>query len=76
MTAVYEHDVLVIGSGAAGLSLALHLSADHRVALLSKAELTNTSSRTGLTISSMLPSIPKFSPSLCSMFTELGFLAN
>ncbi|MDC0361593.1 L-aspartate oxidase [Halioglobus sp.] len=43
MTAVYEHDVLVIGSGAAGLSLALHLSADHRVALLSKAELTQGS---------------------------------
>ena len=43
MTAVYEHDVLVIGSGAAGLSLALHLSADHRVALLSKAELNQGS---------------------------------
>ena len=43
MTAVYEHDVLLIGSGAAGLSLALHLSADCRVALLSKADLNQGS---------------------------------
>lgn len=43
MTAVYEHDVLLIGSGAAGLSLALHLSAHKRVALLSKADLNQGS---------------------------------
>ena len=35
----HTHDVLIIGSGAAGLSLALHLPAEYRVALLSKADL-------------------------------------
>ena len=39
----YQHDVLIIGSGAAGLSLALHLPADCRVALLSKADLNQGS---------------------------------
>jgi len=34
----YEHDVLIIGSGAAGLSAALRLPRDRRVALLSKAD--------------------------------------
>lgn len=35
----YQHDVLVIGSGAAGLTLALKLAAQLRVALLSKGEV-------------------------------------
>jgi L-aspartate oxidase len=35
----FSHDVLVIGSGAAGLSLALNLPAHYRVAVLSKADL-------------------------------------
>jgi L-aspartate oxidase len=43
MTAHYLHDVLVIGSGAAGLSVALRLPADCRVALLSKADLNQGS---------------------------------
>ncbi len=43
MASTYQHDVLVIGSGAAGLSLALHLPAHCRVALLSKADLTQGS---------------------------------
>jgi L-aspartate oxidase len=37
------HDVLIIGSGAAGLSLALHLPDSCRVALLSKADLNQGS---------------------------------
>ncbi len=39
----FDHDVLVLGSGAAGLSLALQLPAHCRVALLSKADLTQGS---------------------------------
>ena len=39
----FEHDVLVIGSGAAGLALALQLPADCRVAVLSKGDLTQGS---------------------------------
>ncbi len=35
----HTHDVLIIGSGAAGLSLALHLPQHYRVALVSKADL-------------------------------------
>ncbi|MBE9540393.1 MAG: FAD-dependent oxidoreductase, partial [Proteobacteria bacterium] len=35
----HQHDVLIIGSGAAGLSLALHLPAHYRIALISKADL-------------------------------------
>ncbi len=40
---VFDHDVLVIGSGAAGLSLALHLAANLRVAVLSKVKITDGS---------------------------------
>ncbi|MCB1675403.1 MAG: L-aspartate oxidase [Halioglobus sp.] len=43
MTSRHLHDVLVIGSGAAGLSLALHLPPHYRVALLSKANLNEGS---------------------------------
>jgi L-aspartate oxidase len=39
MSTSHQHDVLIIGSGAAGLSLALRLPAHLRVALLSKADL-------------------------------------
>jgi len=39
----FEHDVLIIGSGAAGLSAALHLPPHLRIALLSKAELNQGS---------------------------------
>lgn len=38
-----QHDVLVIGSGAAGLSLALHLPSHFRIALISKADLNQGS---------------------------------
>lgn len=37
-----EHDVLIIGSGAAGLSLALHLANTCRVALISKSGLSES----------------------------------
>ncbi len=43
MPTAFEHDVLIIGTGAAGLSLALHLPANYRIALLSKAELNQGS---------------------------------
>lgn len=43
MTTRHLHDVLVIGSGAAGLSVALRLPPDCRVALLSKADLNQGS---------------------------------
>jgi len=36
----YEHDVLIVGSGAAGLALALHLPPHCRTAVISKADLT------------------------------------
>ncbi len=39
----FQHDVLVIGSGAAGLSLALRLPESARVAVLSKGRLTQGS---------------------------------
>ncbi len=38
----YQYDVIVIGSGAAGLTLALTLSSETRVALVAKKVLTNT----------------------------------
>ena len=40
----FDYDVLVIGSGAAGLSLALQLPPDKRVAIISKRELNAGSS--------------------------------
>jgi len=43
MTTRHQHDVLVIGSGAAGLSVALRLPPGCRVALLSKADLNQGS---------------------------------
>ncbi len=43
MTTTYEHDVLIIGSGAAGLTLALNLAPTLRIAVLSKAALTEAS---------------------------------
>ena len=39
MSARYQHDVLVIGSGAAGLAAALHLAPNARIAVLSKGGL-------------------------------------
>ena len=39
----FQHDVLIIGCGAAGLSLALRLPRDCRVALISKADLNQGS---------------------------------
>src|SRR5690554_6842116 len=37
----YEYDVLIIGSGAAGLTVALNLPQHLRVAVISKAEITS-----------------------------------
>jgi L-aspartate oxidase len=41
--AEHEHDVLIIGSGAAGLTVALRLESSLRIAVLSKAALTEAS---------------------------------
>ena len=43
MSEHFQHDVLVIGSGAAGLSLALNLPRHLRIAVLSKGDLANGS---------------------------------
>ena len=43
MSSHFQHDVLIIGSGAAGLSLALRLPGHYRVAILSKAKLNQGS---------------------------------
>ncbi|WP_135185811.1 FAD-dependent oxidoreductase, partial [Pseudomonas syringae] len=43
MSQHFQHDVLVIGSGAAGLSLALTLPDHLRIAVLSKGDLANGS---------------------------------
>lgn len=37
----YQHDVLIVGSGAAGLSVALNLPPQLRIALLTKADLSS-----------------------------------
>jgi L-aspartate oxidase len=42
MTTDYQYDVLIIGSGAAGLSLALHLGEHLKIAVISKRELEET----------------------------------
>ena len=38
-----QHDVLIIGSGAAGLSMAIRLAKSHKVAVLSKVVITEGS---------------------------------
>ncbi len=43
MAQAFEHDVLIIGSGAAGLGVALRLADHARVAVLSKSELAECS---------------------------------
>jgi len=43
MSAVYEHDVLILGSGAAGLAVALHLPDNLSIALLSKTSVKSGS---------------------------------
>jgi L-aspartate oxidase len=43
MSQHFQHDVLIIGSGAAGLTLALTLPAHLRIAVLSKGDLANGS---------------------------------
>ncbi|WP_439648657.1 L-aspartate oxidase [Curvibacter delicatus] len=45
MTTSHHFDVLIVGSGLAGLSAALHLAPTHRVAILTKRELNDGSSR-------------------------------
>ncbi len=45
MTSSHHFDVLIVGSGLAGLSAALHLAPTHRVAVLTKRELNDGSSR-------------------------------
>ena len=39
MSRHYKHDIVIIGAGAAGLTLALELADQHRVAVLTKADI-------------------------------------
>ncbi|MBD5772391.1 L-aspartate oxidase [Marinomonas colpomeniae] len=39
MSRHYQHDIVIIGAGAAGLTLALELANHHRVAILTKADI-------------------------------------
>ncbi|MEH6466462.1 MAG: FAD-dependent oxidoreductase, partial [Porticoccus sp.] len=43
MNKSYHHDVLVVGSGAAGMTVALQLAGKHKVALLSKGSIKSGS---------------------------------
>ena len=43
MAISYQYDVLIIGSGAAGLTLALHLPPEIKIAILSKGDLKSGS---------------------------------
>ena len=43
MTTSHHYDVLVVGSGAAGLSLALQLPASYQCAVLSKSQIASGS---------------------------------
>jgi L-aspartate oxidase len=43
MSSHYQHDVVVIGRGAAGLSLALRLPSHFRIAVLSKGDVKQSS---------------------------------
>ena len=45
IASLHTFDVLIVGSGLAGLSAALHLASEHRVAILTKRDLNDGSSR-------------------------------
>lgn len=45
MSSEYQYDVLLVGGGAAGLTLALHLASNKRIALITKGPLTEGATR-------------------------------